>query len=74
MGLTQIINTVAAIINLGVRLTLSTGGMYNPCFQERTCAVQDLVVQESNKYENNYKYSATEWTDTFVLKEDKKGE
>jgi len=74
MGLSQIINTVAAIINLGVNLTLfTTGGAFNPCFQERICAVQDLSYQEMNKYESNYEYSSEEWTPTFELKGEKNG-
>jgi len=56
------------IIDIGVRLSLSTGGMYEPSYQERTCAVQDVVIQESDRWEPNFEYSETDWTPTFKLK------
>jgi len=64
----QLINTIIYFINFGVRLTISTGAVFQPCFQERICAVENVVQQESNKYENNYEYSSTEWTPVFKIK------
>ena len=61
------------ILEMGIRLTLSSGAVFQPAFQERTDAVYDFVKQESDKYEPNYEYSSTEWTPTFKLKENNHG-
>jgi len=65
----NIANLVYYILNVGLKLTLSTGALFNPTFQERTHAVYDIVQQESAKYEPNFEYSVTEWNKTFKLKE-----
>jgi len=70
----QLINTIAYIINLGVRLTLSTGMVFNPSYQERTHAVHDLVQIESNKYEPNYdNIKSEEWAPVFKVKGENNG-
>jgi len=65
----NIANIVYHLLNVGLKLTLSTGAVFNPAFQVRECAIQDLAQQQSAYYEANYEYSTTEWTDTFILKE-----
>ena len=73
--ITGIFKLLYSIIDIGVRLTLSTGAVFQPSFQERTCAVHDCVLQESDKYEPNFEYTTNGWTPTFKLKEQyKKGE
>ena len=68
----QLINAIGYILNFGVKLAISTGAIFQPCFQERTHAVSDVVHQESAKYEPNYEYSTEAWTPTFVIKEEDK--
>ena len=64
---------IAYIINLGVRLTLSTGAMFLPHYQERTCAVHDIARAKQDQYEYNYNYSSEEWTPVFIKKGDNNG-
>jgi hypothetical protein len=54
------------IIDMGVRLTLSTGALFQPSYQERTCAVSDIASLKN--YENNYVVSE-EWNPVFNKKE-----
>ena len=58
------------IIDIGIKITLSTGLLFNPAYQERINAVQDLTKQEQNKYECNFEYS-DKWQQTFILKKEK---
>jgi hypothetical protein len=62
----NIFGLIYAILDLGVRLTLSTGALFNPQYQERTCAVADIASMKD--YEPNYVVSE-EWTPVFIKKE-----
>ena len=64
----DIFKIIYYILDIGIKLSVSTGAIFNPTYQERTHAVTDIVQQESNKYEYNFKYSSTEWLPTFIKK------
>ena len=55
---------------MGVKITLFTGMVFNPSYQERTYAIQDLIYQQDSKYEPNFEYS-NKWQQTFKLKKEK---
>jgi len=62
-----LIRLIYIILDVGIRLSLSTGAMFNPGYQETTTPTQDFVQAETHRYIPNFEYSETEWTKTFKL-------
>jgi len=63
----NIFGLLYTVLDMGVRLTLSTGALFIPHYQERTCAVEDISKAKQDKYEPTYTVSE-EWNPVFKIK------
>ena len=65
----NIVAIIQIILQIGFRCTLfSTGGAFDPVYQERTTPYEDFRYKNCREY--NFEYKVDEWTPTFKEKKE----
>ena len=67
LNIGYLVKLIYIILDVGIKLSISTGVMFNPVYQERTTPTHDFVQSGTHRYIPNFEYSETEWTKTFTL-------